>query len=274
MITFTLNCKCNVEETLAKYRQYLKGLLDEFELNPKDVWADDPAAQLQLRAQWSMVHPAGVDRDGRQIMWLSGGGADLEVPDRHIRACCRYFYAVHADLETLRRGVTLVIDTSSKTAGQARKLQAVWQKNLPLRPQHIYILGTNAFTRPIINAAITIASVFLKKKVISRIKHVDLTALKHILGPAALPLSYGGEKRLPADQWIRERLSTFPLMHLPEPPGAKNVANRNLSVSLGSNAVSSAGQAGLTEPSAGSGGKDTSDASLAKADQPKMEVDV
>ena len=114
MITFTLNCKCNVEMTLAKYRQYLKGLLDEFELNPKDIWADDPSAQLQLRAQWSMVHPAGVDREGRQIMWLTGGGADLEVPDRHIRACCRYFYAIHSDMETLRGGVTLVIDTSSR----------------------------------------------------------------------------------------------------------------------------------------------------------------
>jgi hypothetical protein len=114
LIAFTLNCKCDVDETLGKYRQYLKNLLDEFDIDTMDIWADDAAAREQLQAQWSMVHPAGVDREGRQVMWLTGGGADLLMPPRHIRACCRYFYAVHADLETLRRGVTLVIDTSHR----------------------------------------------------------------------------------------------------------------------------------------------------------------
>ena len=115
MIVFTLNSKCQVEDTLNRYRAYLKGLLDEFELNPDDIWADDASARQQLQSQWKLLHPAGTDRDGRQIMWLSGGGSgDIDVPDRHIRACCRYFYAVHADLHTLRKGVTLVIDTPDK----------------------------------------------------------------------------------------------------------------------------------------------------------------
>jgi len=218
MIVFTLNSKCNVEDTLNRYRSYLKGLLDEFELNPDDIWADDATAQEQLAEHWSLLHPAGTDREGRQVMWLSGGGSgDIEVPDRHIRACCRYFYAVHADLLTLRKGVTLVIDTTEKTLGIARKLQAVWQKNLPLRPQNIYIIGTNPITRPLVNAFIAVASLFLKKKVISRIKHVDQRTLVNILGPASLPPQYGGTPRPPVDQWVRQRIADFPLMHLPEP---------------------------------------------------------
>mmetsp|Transcript_29274 Transcript_29274/g.71095 ORF Transcript_29274/g.71095 Transcript_29274/m.71095 type:complete len:148 (-) Transcript_29274:29-472(-) len=138
-------------------------------------------------------------------MWLSGGGnGDAADQACHIRACCRYFFAVHADLHTLRNGVTLVIDATDKTLGMARKLQEIWQQNLPLRPQNIYILGTNPVARLLVNAITTIASIFLKKKVISRIRHVDLTTLASLLGPTAMPPKHSGSTSTAVDEWVSD----------------------------------------------------------------------
>lgn len=127
MIVFTLNSKCQVEQALKRYRAYLRNLLDEFDLSAEDIWLDDAIAREQLDGQWKFMHAAGKDREGRQIMWLSGGGAGSIQEQRcHIRACCRYFFAVHADIETLRNGVTLVLDASDKASSNcACKLVAL-----------------------------------------------------------------------------------------------------------------------------------------------------
>ena len=56
-----------------------------------------------------------------------------------------YWMSVHSDIETLRRGCTFVIDTSKQSAtpvGNERKLQKTWQ-SLPLRPQHVFIVGAS-----------------------------------------------------------------------------------------------------------------------------------
>jgi hypothetical protein len=160
-IQVTLNSKCRVEEAVDKFMTYHTQLLKEYGI--EDVWAD----HAELSAQWHRLAACGRDEGGRQIMWVHGGGTAVAEERACIRSCCLYFFAVHADMHTLRNGISLVIDTSNapkKKIGNEKKLQVAWQ-NYPTRPQGIYILGTTAVTRIFVNALIAFASLFAKNKV-------------------------------------------------------------------------------------------------------------
>lgn len=112
----------------------------------------------------------------------------------------------------------------------ARKLQEIWQTHLPLRPQSVYIIGTNPIARPIVNAITAIAALFVNQKVnlccilresdlvltedcllltlyqvISRMKHVNTRTLGAIIGPENLPPEHGGIQHIPTDQWVSSR---------------------------------------------------------------------
>ena len=124
---------------------------------------------------------------------------------------------MHADLRTLRSGISLVIDTANAPArkvGNERKLQVAWQ-NFPTRAQGIYILGTSAVTRVAVNALIAFASLFAKNKVIARIAFSSVAELARKFGAGNLPEIHGGEARAPTEAWIEERLRAFPRMDLP-----------------------------------------------------------
>ena len=124
---------------------------------------------------------------------------------------------MHADKNTLRNGITLVINTAGRTSkvGNERKLQVAWQ-NFPTRPQHIYICGTNMLMRVIINSLIAFASLFAKNKVIARVKFANISDIEKTCGREAMPETLGGAARAPTGEWVRQRLTEFPRMHLPE----------------------------------------------------------
>ena len=145
LITMTLNSKCHVEEAVTKFKTYREDLLAAYGV--RDVFST--ASEKPLEEQWHRLAVAGVDEEGRQIMWIHGGGTQPDEEHACIWASTLYFFAVHADLVSLRNGITLVIDTSNapkKKVGNERKLQVAWQ-NYPTRPQHIFIMGTSALTR-------------------------------------------------------------------------------------------------------------------------------
>ena len=65
--------------------------------------------------------------------------------------------------------MTFVLDTEQNdyeaSYGNEGKMQKIWQC-MPLRPQRIFILGASMIKRVLINAAITLASLFTNEKVI------------------------------------------------------------------------------------------------------------
>ena len=209
LITITLNSKCRVDEAVEKFITYREKLLQEYGI--EDVWAD----WEELHGQWHRLTVAGLDEGGRQIMWVGGGGTPVAEERVCIRACCLYFFAVHADVHTLRNGITLCINTANNSAkiGNEKKLQVAWQ-NFPTRPQAIFILGTTAITRVFINALIAFASLFAKNKVVARIRFATVADVAKRVGNASLPEQEGGDKRMPTEAWIKERLAAFPLMGL------------------------------------------------------------
>ena len=109
LITVTLVAKCRVEEAVTKFMTYREDLLAAYGVT--DVFS--PAAEQALAEQWHRLAVAGVDEAGRQIMWIHGGGTQPDEEHACIWASTLYFFAVHADLVSLRNGITLVIDTSN-----------------------------------------------------------------------------------------------------------------------------------------------------------------
>ena len=163
LITITMNAKCRVDEAVTKFMTYHENLLAEYNLG--DVWAD----KASMANQWHRLAVAGRDDGNRGVMWVQGGGTEIAEEGPCMRACCWYFFAVHADKHSLRNGISLVINTAGNTGkkiGNEKKLQVAWQ-NFPTRAQGIYILGTNMITRITVNALIAFASLFAKNKVIA-----------------------------------------------------------------------------------------------------------
>ena len=213
LIVVTLVAKLRVDEAVAKFRTLKQDILDLYGID--DVWS--PKATAELAQQWHRLAVAGVDEAGRQIMWVHGGGTSVEEERVCVMASVRYFLAVHADLWTLRNGITLCIDTSNapkRKVGNEKKLQVVWQ-NFPVRPQHIFILGTSFATRIAVNALIAFASLFAKNKVISRIQFSDVDAVGRLVGRENLPALHGGATRPLTSEWVAQRLADFPRMGLP-----------------------------------------------------------
>jgi hypothetical protein len=212
LVTITMNSKLRVDEAVDKYMTYHTNLLGEYGLG--DVWSN----KEELHNQWHRLAVAGRDEGNRGIMWVHGGGTPVEEEGACIRACCWYFFAVHADRHTLRNGISLVINTASapkKKIGNEQKLQVAWQ-NYPTRAQGIYILGTNMVTRVVVNGLIAFAALFAKNKVIARIKFAQMDDLeKKWGGKEALPEMHGGAAKPSTAQWVEERLANFPKMDLP-----------------------------------------------------------
>jgi hypothetical protein len=212
LIAITLNSKCRVDEAVTKFETYRNDLLLAFGVD--DVWANFD----ELHDHWHRLAVAGRDEGDRGIMWINGGATPVAEEERCIRACTLYFFAVHADRRSLREGITMVINTARqgdrKKVGNEKKLQVAWQ-NYPTRPQHIFILGTSAITRVVINGLIAFASLFAKNKVIARIEFSSVDKVGALIGTSSLPEQHGGVARPSTAEFVRARLASFPLMGLP-----------------------------------------------------------
>ena len=197
----------------------------------------------ELSHHWHRFSVTGTDDGKRGVMYINGGETPIEEERNCIRASTLYYFAVHADIHTLRNGSSMVIDMTFKNNkvkyGNEKKLQIAWQ-NYPLRPQHIFILGTNVITRIAVNGLIAFASLFAKSKVIARIKFETVEGVSKVFGwrEEDLPKHYrkndvsssssgvvsdDDQKLKPSESdcmdvgvWIKQRLEMFPLMGLPD----------------------------------------------------------
>jgi hypothetical protein len=164
----------------------------------------------------------GRDAQNRSILWVRGGGSiPVEMEKATIRTGVIYFTAIHADFISLRQGITFVLDTSSSDmvsdrVGNESKMQTGYQ-SMPLRPQRIFILGAGYIKRAIINALLSVASLFTKEKVIRRIRFAELNEVQQEIPRDALPSYIGGTfDRYSTNGellgWLRGRLNAFPAL--------------------------------------------------------------
>jgi hypothetical protein len=219
-----MNCKMRPEAAKEKYKEWL-AMLAEFGVSSiEEAWG---AAKKDGSGDWSaherMFHAyqsCGRDAGNRSIFWIRGTDKGIPVEDEanSVKAGLIYFLAIHADLVTLRSGLTFVIDTSNnptKPVGNERKMQKAWQA-YPLRPQRIFIVGAGPIKRVFINSAIKFASLFAKSKVLNRISFATLETVKKEVPGESLPTYAGGKGGDIGDMgaWVRERIQSFPAVDI------------------------------------------------------------
>lgn len=82
-----------------------------------------------LTAHLRRYAPSGTDQHGRRVCWVRPDmPVDSSDESSFIRAVVIYFMALHADIETMRNGITVVIDRSqslTKTGSNYMKLQKI-----------------------------------------------------------------------------------------------------------------------------------------------------
>ena len=216
MLVITTMCsKMRVEKAVAKFKE-CSSILDEYALDPQgggydEIWKRDWA---ELEPFWSRYASCGVDRGGSAVLWIRGGDKTLpEEEQALVRTGFLAWAAVHSDLHTLRRGTTMIIDTTAASAekvGNERKLQKVWQ-SYPLRPQNIFIVGAGVIKRVAITALIKFASLFTSNKVLSRIRFTgDMEPVKAAIALEQMPTYVSQVEREEMSVWVRRRLSEFP----------------------------------------------------------------
>jgi hypothetical protein len=174
---------------------------------------------------WAELEPlftayAGTGRDSmnRSIMWIKTRPTTIEEEQLSVRCGVIMYTAIHADLVSMREGITFVLDTEGNDmqakVGNEKKLQRVYQ-SIPLRPQKIFILGAGWVKRVLINAIISFASLFTKEKVIDRVEFAELERVQETVSLEALPVHRGGggggiTSNACLVTWVRSRLGAFP----------------------------------------------------------------
>eukprot|EP01038_Epipyxis_sp_PR26KG_P009617 gene9617-12950_t len=247
LMIVTMNCKLRPETAAKKYKKWFDALESFGICSFKDIWeglsleSDDDILNrdnqdeitssskkypyADSNDQWNgllKVIPAyagcGKDKNNRSIMWIKTCPVQKEDEKLAVRIGCIYFTAIHSDLNSLRNGITFVLDTTGnsmeKKVGNEDKLQRVYQ-SIPLRPQKIMILGANFVKRFLINSIITIASYFTSEKVIDRIRFVDIDEVKDEIDDESMPIHMGGQGGGISDDvellsWVKSRIKNFP----------------------------------------------------------------
>jgi hypothetical protein len=227
----TVNCKFRPDKAAEKMIKWTNEMKSSFKINSfADVYAgigpngDAEGAEKEwerLSSLFTAYAGCGLDKMGRSIMWIRTRPTNLAEERDAVRCGVIYFTAVHGDLVSMRNGITFVIDTAnndmvSKT-GNEGKLQRVYQ-SIPLRPQHIFILGAGWIKRALINAVIAFASLFTKDKVIDRVRFATLEEVQQEVETVNLPSYMHPDARgggLGADNsqvvdYVRRRIREFP----------------------------------------------------------------
>lgn len=221
-----VNCKFRPEKAKDKYVKWTGEMKKSFAINSfDDVYKDISNDGKGCDEGWKELEPlftayAGCGRDNknRSIMWITTRPTQIEEEQRAVRVGAIYYTAIHADIVSMREGITFCLDTEGNDMvakiGNESKLQRVYQ-SIPLRPQKIFILGAGWLKRTLINGIIAFASLFTKEKVIDRIEFCDLDRVAENVSQEALPIHRGGkggfiDSNEKLVQWVRQRLENFP----------------------------------------------------------------
>ena len=219
----TINSKLRPETAAKKYAKWLEALEIFGILSFDEIWKDllsgDQADSewAKLSANFGAFAGAGTDKQGRRVFWIRSRPVQAEEEAIQVRCSCIYYTALHADLHTLRNGITFVIDTSNnsmdKPVGNESKMQKVYQ-SIPLRPQRIFILGAGFVKRLVINTLLSIASLFTSEKVVDRIRFAEMEEVKEEVDDENLPVYVGGgggglQSHEDLVKWVRSRINSI-----------------------------------------------------------------
>lgn len=221
-----VNCKFRPEKAKDKYVKWTGEMKSSFGINSfDDVYRGISPDGKGHDGGWKELEPlftayAGCGRDDkdRSIMWIKTRPTQIEEEQNAVRVGAIFYTAVHADMVSMREGITFVLDTvgndMTSKIGNESKLQKVYQA-IPLRPQKIFILGAGWLKRTLINGIIAFASLFTKEKVIDRIEFCEQARVEESVSKESMPVHRGGkggsiDSNEKVVQWVRERLANFP----------------------------------------------------------------
>ena len=141
-------------------------------------------------------------------MFIAGEGIQIADEALSVRTGILWYLAVHSDIQTLRDGVTFIIDQSAaaKPVGNERKLQQTWS-SLPLRPKHFFIVGAPLWKRVFINTLLAFAKLFTSAKVLGRIRFCSVEEVVDAVDLAQLPENFGGVNHGDQKEWALKRLT-------------------------------------------------------------------
>jgi hypothetical protein len=228
LLAATVLCtKCKPADAAKKIQDWAKVSRDDWQvelstaglrLNIADASSEEwTAVAGQIDNSYAAC---GGDAEGRGIFWIRGGHIAKEAIESGaaMRAGLLFWLACHADLSTMRSGVSMVIDNSKTASADMRrsgiegKLHKGFQ-SFPLRPQCIRIIVTSSAQRILVNAVIKAATVFSRQKVLRRIlfvtAYVDVAAA---LPLASMPKYAGGDMDEVTSAWVLRRLDAFPAL--------------------------------------------------------------
>lgn len=97
--------------------------MSDFGINTfDDVW--EGISRDGLEGDWSEMLSmftayagCGRDKQDRSIMWIRTRPVDVAEERSAIKASCVYFTAIHADMNSLRNGVTFVLGMNDNRDG-------------------------------------------------------------------------------------------------------------------------------------------------------------
>jgi hypothetical protein len=182
--------KCRPDEAAAKYLEWLQGFstwgIEEF--NEEQLINPPKRSDTYLQS----YKVAGKDTNGTSIFWIDAGKKipnDSEEEKMSAYAGIRYHMAVHACANTVRNGLTFVVDTtnaSKEKTGNEKRMQKS-HNGYPLRPQHIFVVGCSKVVRVSVNSILKVTSLVSKAKVLKRVKFVTLDQLVDTKNVGTIP---------------------------------------------------------------------------------------
>jgi hypothetical protein len=229
----TMIAKNRPEETCEKILKFFKALatVGIHSLTDEDLSIRHKSSPLDDYLK--VYHLCGVDTLGRDSMWIYADEHSIKYNTEDEQQCAvwagiLYHFAIHANPHTLRQGLGIFcIDTSHQPASTNKAAEAKMQKinqSYPMRPQTILIAGASKTKRIIINAIITVASLFTKEKILKRIKFVSVAQAMEQYPtkgyPQYLPGGQGrqggeeGDEPMNVMEWTQQRIDSFPVPQL------------------------------------------------------------
>jgi hypothetical protein len=114
VLVCTVLSKLRPEVAAEKYKLWLDAMVGCGISSFEEVFhgLDDDAEWARLaNVMDRMYSPVGVDLRGRRVMWIRTPPIAVNEEKLAVRASCIYLLANHADLKSMREGVTVILDT-------------------------------------------------------------------------------------------------------------------------------------------------------------------
>lgn len=127
IVLTAINSKLRADTASGKYDK-LSVAMGEFGIETLgEVWRDighncEHLLDSNIARLMDLYAPCGIDKQNRSIMWIRAA-RPVKVSDESdsVKAGLVYWTAIHSDFNSLRNGITFVLDTTSNDMAESRK---------------------------------------------------------------------------------------------------------------------------------------------------------